>query len=216
MCSPGHHHLWIHGIHHGDISLRNLMYNPSPTGKPEGVLNDYDLASLVNSPTTNTDRTGTIPFLALDMLDHNLDGQIPRLYRHDAESFIWVLTYITLADVEYNGHAVKISRPPSVGPWFCEDCEGHFVSKHAFPSFYGTRYPVTESYKRYSTTIRSLMGYLVRPNADSLHLRSSKSAKLEINDPKEALQNLIRSTETGMGADGEEFVRWLRHFSERL
>jgi len=31
------------------------MYNPSPTGKPEGVLNDYDLASWKEHPTPNSD-----------------------------------------------------------------------------------------------------------------------------------------------------------------
>ena len=188
------------------------MYNPSPTGKPEGVLNDYDLASLVDSPTTNTDRTGTIPFLALDMLDRKLDGRIPRLYRHDAESFIWVLTYITLADVEYNGHTIKISRHSSVGPWFGEDREGHFVSKHAFPSLYGTRYLVAEPYERYSTTIRSLIGHWVRLNATLLHRRSSNklsesiSVTLEPSDPKDVLGELIRGMEMEMGADEEEFA----------
>src|SRR5205085_2329509 len=108
--SPGHHRLWVNGVHHGDISLNNLMYSLSPTGKPKGVLNDYDLASLVDSPTTNNDRTGTIPFLALNMLGGRFDDRIPRLYRHDAESFIWVLTYIALVNVEYKGHTVKVSR----------------------------------------------------------------------------------------------------------
>ena len=124
------------------------MYNPSPTGEPEGVLNDYDLASWNKFPTMNSDRTGTIPFMPLDMLNGGLENRIPRLYRHDAESFIWVLAYITVINMEYKGHTVKISRPPSVGSWFAGDCEVHLHSKHAFSNYYGNRFPVTEPYRQ--------------------------------------------------------------------
>ena len=61
-----------------------------------GVLNDYDSSSMKDSPT-GRERTGTVPFMALDLLfDKAMEGKVEHLYRHDAESFIWVLTWITL------------------------------------------------------------------------------------------------------------------------
>ena len=45
MLLSGHYRLWVNGIHHGDISLKNLMYAILSTGELKGVLNDYDLAS---------------------------------------------------------------------------------------------------------------------------------------------------------------------------
>ena len=41
--------------HHGDISLGNLGYDVSPAGKPEGVLNDYDLPGTNSQPRTTTE-----------------------------------------------------------------------------------------------------------------------------------------------------------------
>ena len=61
-----------------------------------GILNDFDLAHLSEKPRpSNTKRTGTMPFMALDLLTEDAwDGKIPRLYRHDCESFAWVLLWI--------------------------------------------------------------------------------------------------------------------------
>ncbi|KAG1788614.1 uncharacterized protein HD556DRAFT_1222572, partial [Suillus plorans] len=50
-----------------------------------GVLNNYDLSSLVTAlgPQVN-ERTGTIPFMALDLLSKKGQrGEVKHLYRHD-------------------------------------------------------------------------------------------------------------------------------------
>ena len=70
----------MNGIHHGDISLKNLMYGISENGDPLGIINDFDLATCVGHSTTNNDRMGTIPFMAVDLLDGGLDLRIPRVY----------------------------------------------------------------------------------------------------------------------------------------
>ena len=116
----GHYHLWVNGVHHGDITPENMMYTVLPTGELKGVLRDYDLASRDVHPTVNRDHTGTIPFMALEIVEYRFEKRIPQLYRHDSESFIWVLAYLTLANVEYNEiRFVKISRPlPTLDPWF--------------------------------------------------------------------------------------------------
>jgi hypothetical protein len=90
----GHYHLWVGGVEHNDVSVKNLMYDKR--NGDCGVLNDYDLAHLDGrSRPSGTERTGTMPFMALDLLtDEAWEGKITRLYRHDCESFAWVLLWI--------------------------------------------------------------------------------------------------------------------------
>ena len=57
-----------------------------------GVLNDWDLAKVLSSSATpNTDRTGTIPFMALDLLSGE---RVVHMFRHDAESFVWLFLWV--------------------------------------------------------------------------------------------------------------------------
>ena len=57
-----------------------------------GVLNDWDLATALSaSSTPNTDRTGTVPFMALQLLSTQ---NVQHLFRHDVESFIWVFLWV--------------------------------------------------------------------------------------------------------------------------
>ena len=90
----GHHHLWVGGIEHNDISVKNLMYDK--LNEDRGILNDYDLAHLEGNPRpSGTERTGTMPFMALNLLTEDAwEGKIERRYRHDCESFAWVLLWI--------------------------------------------------------------------------------------------------------------------------
>ena len=89
--------LWKIGIAHGDVSLFNMMAKYGPDGKIIGVLNDFDLAAIMEPGDRNPtkkgwERTGTLPFMSLDLLKH-FDGQIKRWYRHDLESSAWCLTF---------------------------------------------------------------------------------------------------------------------------
>ncbi|KAK7680265.1 hypothetical protein QCA50_016774 [Cerrena zonata] len=94
--------LWSLGILHGDLSVTNLMVDPE---SKKGVLVDFDLATIVHNDTEGSrplhgnDRTGTMVFMALDLLNEDnseqgLERKIPRLYRHDLESFCWVFLWI--------------------------------------------------------------------------------------------------------------------------
>jgi hypothetical protein len=66
-------------VHHRDISVANLMYYRLD-GQVRGVLNDYDLSILPDKMRTlGTERTGTWPFMALEML-LKLDEKSPHLY----------------------------------------------------------------------------------------------------------------------------------------
>ena len=72
------------------------MFYRTSNGIVIGVLNDYDLSSTRNVPT-GQERTGTVPFMAIALLTQDaLAGKVEHLYVHDAESFIWVLTWVCL------------------------------------------------------------------------------------------------------------------------
>ena len=88
--------LWKIGIAHSDVSLSNMLYYMRDD-EPVGVLNDFDLAAIMNiggrTPAkAGLERTGTIPFMALDLLDFP-NGEIGRWFRHDLESTTWCLAW---------------------------------------------------------------------------------------------------------------------------
>ena len=103
--SSGHRLLWAMGISHGDISFNNLMYNPETK---HGILNDFDLASVMEPgtktpPITGHRRTGTLVFMALELLkDEGINGSVARRYYHELESFVWVLLWAGLREREYH------------------------------------------------------------------------------------------------------------------
>jgi len=97
MRVAGHYALWQAGVYHRDVSPGNLMWYRKGNVLM-GVLNDYDLSSSADAegPQGN-ERTGTIPFMALDLLsDKGQRGEVQHLYRHDLESFMWVLVWVAL------------------------------------------------------------------------------------------------------------------------
>ncbi|KAF8182310.1 hypothetical protein BJ912DRAFT_928663 [Pholiota molesta] len=90
-----HAFLWKHFVEHGDPSLNNIMYDEE---KKCGVLTDFDLSLLQWEPRIpGTDRTGTVPFMAIELLSKDYwEGRIKRYYHHELESFIWILPYVFL------------------------------------------------------------------------------------------------------------------------
>ncbi|KAG2339602.1 hypothetical protein BDR05DRAFT_967788 [Suillus weaverae] len=104
-----HYALWERQVHHRDVSPSNLMVYKTSDGRYIGVLNDFDLSSTRDSPS-GQERTGTVPFMALDLLTkEGIEGKVKHLYQHDAESFIWVLTWICLRYRE--GQLLRQGRP---------------------------------------------------------------------------------------------------------
>lgn len=95
----GHYLLWREGIAHNDISLSNLLCTKR-NGHIIGILNDFDLAGFMEPGVRNPEkrgweRTGSIAFMAMDLLKHP-DGQQKRWYRHDLESFAWCLLWVMM------------------------------------------------------------------------------------------------------------------------
>ncbi len=98
------------------------MYSTHPTtGKISGILIDFDLATLRDDPPSITHgRTGTIPFMALDLANPDaFNGNIEHLYRHDFEAACWVLFWIT--EGFENGKALEVHPLRSWASTTCED-----------------------------------------------------------------------------------------------
>jgi serine/threonine protein kinase len=94
--TPAHHDLFEKaGILHRDISVGNLMVNAS--NPQEGVLIDFDLAVRVDNngdPMDGDDLppAGTLVFRAGDLVTKDIPKKA--YYRHDLESFFFVLMWI--------------------------------------------------------------------------------------------------------------------------
>ncbi|KAJ7232397.1 hypothetical protein C8J57DRAFT_1533121 [Mycena rebaudengoi] len=87
---------WLHDdvkTIHRDISVGNLMFKQIGD-TVYGVLNDFDLAVQLNDEprSTSKQRTGTKPYMAIDLLVPNPPLH---LYRHDLESFLYILVFLT-------------------------------------------------------------------------------------------------------------------------
>jgi serine/threonine protein kinase len=225
----GHHRLWVNGIHHGDISPENLMYGVSAeTNDPVGILNDFDLATWVDHSTTNNNRTGTLPFMAIDLLDGELEDRIPQLYRHDLESFSWVLAYITVADREYRVNiedktcTIELSPSRGVCAWFTNNTEQdrhvHVMFKRLFYKDYGMRSRISYRYFSYYSIIKCILQHLSNSH-ESLRNRGMKVLPVqpgvapvrrqrvisepEPDDPAKSLELLVEGVRELLGEGGD-------------
>ena len=200
------------------------MYGISETGGPVGIVNDFDLATRVDRSTTNNDRTGTIPFMAIDLLDGGLDDRIPRLYRHDMESFIWVLAYITVANIQYRDRTIEISPLPKVNTWFKDDNQdnrdAHILSKRYFHLKYGHIQRVFQGYFCYRSVVHQMTRYwdgfhqsleatkyITQPlQPDTLEPVQEEEelapCKPEVDDPTGSLRQFITTVEKSFGESG--------------
>ncbi|KAG2127932.1 uncharacterized protein EDB93DRAFT_1340894 [Suillus bovinus] len=123
-----HHAPWKI-VHHRDVSPSNLM-GYRLRGKFTAVLNDYDLSSFKRDGPTGLERTGTVPFMAVNLLTPRaIAGEVEHVYAHDAESFIWVLTWICL---RYEGGKLLSKNRPLEEEWLkldaftCAEKKSHF------------------------------------------------------------------------------------------
>ncbi|SJL08542.1 uncharacterized protein ARMOST_11908 [Armillaria ostoyae] len=119
-------HKWLYDhprILHRDISPGNIMWRRTIDGHICGVLNDFNLSSLRDDPGASSfQRTGTLPYMAYDLLINNNNGQPPKhLYRHDVESVFYV---ILLLCCRYQVLARPTSSEPA--PLNCEKVSSTF------------------------------------------------------------------------------------------
>lgn len=92
MYLSGHHSLLVDaGILHRDISINNVMRSRNPDHHLRGFLIDLDLAHHGEKSSNDAFRTGTAPFIALDLLRRS---NIQHTWLHDLESFFYVLIWV--------------------------------------------------------------------------------------------------------------------------
>ncbi|KAJ3803948.1 hypothetical protein F5876DRAFT_53964, partial [Lentinula aff. lateritia] len=125
-------HQWLYecvGILHRDLSSGNIMYRRID-GKIYGVLNDFDLSSRVrdmaHGPTSNQ-RTGTRPFMSLDLLDPTWKGG--HFYRHDLESLFYIILCLAC---RYEAPGVPAPEPRAYSKWFSGSDQDIFDNKNTF------------------------------------------------------------------------------------
>jgi len=124
----GHRILWKSKVRHRDVSPSNIMYYRDSSGKVVGVLNDYDLSSM-NIVPSGRERIGAVPFMALKLLTTQaIEGKVEHLYQHDVESFIWVLTWVSLRYED--GKLRRNGRP--FDDWLRVDAKGCHENKSSF------------------------------------------------------------------------------------
>lgn len=127
----GHYHAYTTGkVLHRDLSENNLMFDQEGD-KVRGILNDWDMASLLDDAgeapiSTARHRTGTIPFMATDLLHPNPPTH---LYRHDLESFFYILVW---AAMNYDlPHKKRCIIQKDIADWD-SDLSHSAKSKHFF------------------------------------------------------------------------------------
>ena len=187
-------------------------------GIPVGVVNDFDLATWVNHSTTNNDRTGTIPFMAIDLLNGGLERGIRRQYRHDLESFSWILAFVGVAQIEYEGSKIKISPVQHVNAWFKDqdndDRYYHVQSKEDFCRDYGSKFSITDNYGDYYQVIKRITRYWSRFHA-------SRRPELRMRKPGEMPEPLGEPVvEEREGVDPARslrlFIEYLKELDEEV
>lgn len=106
-----HQSLYVKGnILHRDISSNNIIItDPKTTHGFRGILIDLDLAKVRDSgPSGARHQTGTMQFMAIEVLK-----MIDHTYRHDLESFFYVLIWMCARCSWYNGISRQGEEPPA-------------------------------------------------------------------------------------------------------
>ncbi|KAI9064557.1 hypothetical protein FKP32DRAFT_1675516 [Trametes sanguinea] len=132
-----HHRAWVSGIQHKDVRLCNLMHYRRPDHSVGAMLLDWDhsLRQLEseNEPIlifAEARMPDAVPFLAIDLLTPDgLKGNVAVLYRHELESFIWVLIWAVCC---YDNGTMIRSAPDGMSNWNVRQPLNCGSLKHAF------------------------------------------------------------------------------------
>jgi hypothetical protein len=120
-----------------------------------GVLNDFDLSTIMEPGNQNLnrqglERTGTLPFMALELLDEKgFNGEIPRRYDHELESFVWVLVWVSKCVIDG-----EECRPPLLEKWLVNNNKDVLQSKIFF-MISPSRIPTTYRYEWLESALKS-------------------------------------------------------------
>ncbi|PCH39194.1 hypothetical protein WOLCODRAFT_57303, partial [Wolfiporia cocos MD-104 SS10] len=110
----GHLLAYLSGVLHRDVSFGNVMLVHKGAVKFYGFIYDFDYSSPVDSSKLGTpldmderknlrelenelkERTGTVEFMAMELIDADTKTGVPHQAHHDLESFFWLLVCVVL------------------------------------------------------------------------------------------------------------------------
>ena len=147
--------------------VRNTSSSRSPLSNAKGILNDWDLAAKVDEKgdipiSQRCFRTGTKPFLSLNLLQ---TPSPPHHYRHDLESFFWILIWAAL-HYDLNGKKT-VKRKEVISRW----CDGSFEeARQAEVAFLRDKQIAEETFEGFTPTFASLKEKWIKPLYDLLRL----------------------------------------------
>ena len=140
-----HRSLYIDGnILHRDISENNIIItDPKKTDGFTGMLIDLDLAIEIGAGRTGAQYlTGTMEFMAIQVLQ-----QVAHTYRHDLESFFYVLLWICARCVWEREFGCELADRPKksiLTKWYTGDYDDIAQSKAGAMHAYGFEYILAE------------------------------------------------------------------------
>lgn len=152
------------------------MYRRNDQGHVCAVLNDWDLgidAQGADMTHTGVEVTGTVPFMAIDLLTQKaLDGKVAILYRHELESFIWVLVWRVCC---YDNGTLVRAVPQNFHSWDVHNLVACGYMKRAFLEDHPKAMePASQGWKGGYHLASNLLDYL----ADKLAERDTKKRAL--------------------------------------
>ncbi len=144
--------------------MANIMYRVDSAGNVFGVLNDFDLSSLIPiEEATSLRRTGTPPYMAFDLLKEEKDSG-PHLYRHDLEALFYVMLMICCRHSIINepqpyGTSQLREIPTAFSKWFERERSWDDLAEHKRSFFVDDQplplSPCFEGFRRCLSIIRS-------------------------------------------------------------
>lgn len=161
-----------------------------------GVLNDFDLSTIMKPNARNPnrqglERTGTLPFMAVELLsEKGFNGQIPRRYDHELESFAWVLVWVSRCVLD----GEESEPPPALKDWLVNGNKVVYAFKSTFVKDQ-REIPTTSDYESLSMVtsfwIRIWDNYS-RQRLDRLYEEPLETSSIETTS-SEYLQALIEA-----------------------
>ncbi|KAG8857088.1 hypothetical protein FRB91_011883 [Serendipita sp. 411] len=195
------------------------MYWKDKNGNVYGKLTDFDLSSIRGEPSNNKQRTGTLPFMALELLKPK--NSITHKYGHDVESFFWVIIHIILSADEAHWRNCPMSNWGNLGKdtlW--EKKTIYITAQSKDPEFQPVVTDLVTNFERFSGFRRSVRSLYLQhldlldlqtdqpnqpPENGSSHSSVDKVYKKVVSDSEMTLQQHPVKNRPDIGSDANVF-----------
>ncbi|KAF9643691.1 hypothetical protein BDM02DRAFT_3191308 [Thelephora ganbajun] len=142
----------------------------------------------------------SISFMAIDLLDGGPDNRVPRLYRHDVESFVRVLAFITVASID-----LKLKDR--------SDRDAYISSKRDLRSEYGEDQEVSGRYYCHVNVVQQILRHGSSASQNPLEkTQFLLNQKLNVDDPASSSKLFTTTVDKSLGEhaiEGFEAVKAL-------